>query len=439
MVRLEQVGHAALAGLGVDAGDRLVAAADVLRVDRQVRHEPHELVKVGAGTLGRHLTGLQALLDGVLVGAGERGKHEVARIRMTFGDLQLVAVLDRLANLRHVGVIDLRIDALGEHVEPERDQIHVASTFAVAQQTAFHAVGAGQHGQLGGGNAHALVVVRVQGQHDGIAVLEVVRDVLDLVREHVRRGHLDCRRQVDDHAMVRRRLDHVDHRIAHLDRVIRFGASEGLRGILIVEVRALGFAFELLAQRGGVRGELLDAFLVFAEDDLALQHGDGIVEVHDRALGAAQAFVRLADQVLARLGEHDDGHVVGDELAFNQHADEIVVGFRSAREADLNLLEAHGHQQVPEAQLTLGIHRVDQRLVAVAQIDGAPARGAAQLLVRPRAFRELERHLLVVGDVLVVGHIARLLRTADESRRRQQRVVVPSVGRCGDCREIKYR
>ena len=238
--------------------------------------------------------------------------------------------------------------------------------------------------------------------------------------------------------MVRRRLDDVNHRVAHLNRVIRLGAGEGFRGILVVKVRALGFALELLAQRGGVRGELLDAFLVLAEDDLALQHGDGIVEVHDRALGAAQAFVRLANQVLARLGEHDDGHVVRNELALDQHADEIVIGFRSAREADLNLLEAHGNQQIPEAQLTLGIHRVDQRLVAVTQIDGAPARGAAQLLVRPRALRELERHLLVVGDVLVVRHIARLLRTADESRRRQQRVVVPSVGRCGDCREIKY-
>ena len=37
---LHQVRDAALAGLRVDADDRLVAAADVLRVDRQVRHVP---------------------------------------------------------------------------------------------------------------------------------------------------------------------------------------------------------------------------------------------------------------------------------------------------------------------------------------------------------------------------------------------------------------
>ena len=40
VVGLQQVGDAALAGLRVDADDRLVAAAQVLRVDRQVRHRP---------------------------------------------------------------------------------------------------------------------------------------------------------------------------------------------------------------------------------------------------------------------------------------------------------------------------------------------------------------------------------------------------------------
>ena len=150
------------------------------------------------------------------------------------------------------------------------DQVDVAGTLAVAQQAAFHAVGAGQHGQLSGGNAHALVVVRVQGQHDGIAVVEVVGHVLDLVREHVRRGHLDRGRQIDDHRMLRGRLDHAGHGIADLDGVLGLGAGEGLRRVLVVQVDALGFAFKALAQFGGVDGQLLDLFLVLAEDDLAL-------------------------------------------------------------------------------------------------------------------------------------------------------------------------
>ena len=200
----------------------------------------------------------------------------------------------------------------------------------------------------------------MQGEHHGVTRHEVVGHILDLVGEDVRRGHFHGCRQVDDHRMFRRRLDDVDHRVAHLDCVLRLGAGEGFRRILVVQVDALGFALELLAQGGRVGGELLDAGLVLAEHDLALQHGHGIVEVHDGALGALQTLVSLANQVLTGLGEHDDGDVIRNELALDQHADEVVIGFGSRREADLDLLEAHRHEQVPETQLALGIHRVDE-------------------------------------------------------------------------------
>ena len=111
--------------------------------------------------------------------------------------MNLVAVLNRLANLGHVGQVKLRVDALGEPVEAQRDQVDVAGTLAVAQQAAFHAVGAGQHGQLGGGHAHAFVVVRVEGEHHGVTVVEVGGDVLHFVGEHVRRGHFHGGGQVD--------------------------------------------------------------------------------------------------------------------------------------------------------------------------------------------------------------------------------------------------
>ena len=192
------------------------------------------------------------------------------------------------------------------------------------------------------------------------------------------------------------------------------------------------------AQGGRVGGELLDAGLVLAEHDLALQHGHGIVEVHDGALGALQALVSLANQVLTGLGEHDDGDVIRNELALDQHADEVVIGFGSRRKTDLDLLEAHRHEQVPETQLALGIHRVDESLVAVTQIDGAPTRRTLQSLARPRTLR---------GNQTAPAY--RMRRTCctascwafaelNVTRRRQQRVVVPSVGRRGDCREIKH-
>ena len=75
VLRRHQVRDTALARLRVDADDRLVAAADVLRVDRQVRHVPDRR--------SRPLLRVHPLLDRVLVRAGERRVDEVARVRMT--------------------------------------------------------------------------------------------------------------------------------------------------------------------------------------------------------------------------------------------------------------------------------------------------------------------------------------------------------------------
>lgn len=154
--------------------------------------------------------------------------------------------------------------------------------------------------------------MRVEREYHGIAVAQIVGNILDLVCEHVRRGHLHRRGQIDDHRMLGRGLDHVNHRIAHLHRVLRLGSGERFRRILVVQVDALGVALEFLAQVRRIGGELLDARAVLAEHDLALQHGDGIVEVHNGALTAVQTFVCLTNEVLAGLREHDDRHIVGE-------------------------------------------------------------------------------------------------------------------------------
>ena len=81
VIGLHDVGHAALAGLRVHPDDGLVGAADVLGVDRQIRHLPQDVVDVGVGLVGGHLHRVQALVDGVLVAAGERGVDQIAAVR----------------------------------------------------------------------------------------------------------------------------------------------------------------------------------------------------------------------------------------------------------------------------------------------------------------------------------------------------------------------
>ena len=156
VVALQDVGDAAFARLAVDADDRLVAAAEVGRVDRQVGHLPDLAV--------RGFERLEALVDGVLVRAREGGEHQVAAIGMARMDRQLVAVFDGLADLVDVREVDLGIDALGVHVEAQRDEVDVAGALAVAEQAALDAVGAGHEAELGRRHAGAAVVVRMQAQ-----------------------------------------------------------------------------------------------------------------------------------------------------------------------------------------------------------------------------------------------------------------------------------
>ncbi|KPC76802.1 hypothetical protein ADL26_04895, partial [Thermoactinomyces vulgaris] len=173
VVVLQDVGDTALAGLRVDPDDGFVGAADVLRVDRQVRHGPLDVVHALAlgGRVGLH--GVEALLDGVLVGAGEGGVDQVARVGVARVDLHLVAVLGGPADLVDLREVDHRVDALGEEVHAQGDQVDVAGALALAEQAALDAVGTGHDGQFGGGDGGAPVVVGVDRQADVLAAGQV--------------------------------------------------------------------------------------------------------------------------------------------------------------------------------------------------------------------------------------------------------------------------
>src|SRR5205085_9740812 len=113
--------------------------------------------------------------------------------------------------------------------------------------------------------------------------------------------------------------------------------------------------FELAAPARGVGGDLDDAWLAQTKDHPTLEFRSRVVEVNDRARGAAQALECPLDQLAAALGEHLNGDVVGDEILFNELADELVVGLRRRREADFELLEAAVDQDIPEAPLARGV------------------------------------------------------------------------------------
>ncbi len=391
----QQIGDAALARLAVDANDRIVGAAHVGRVDRQIGHLPD----------GIRLLHRKAFLDGVLVRARERGEDQVAHVRMARVHRQLRTVFARARHVVDVREVQPRIDALRVQVERQRDQVHVAGALAVAEQAAFHAVGAGHHRQLGRRDRRAAVVVRVHGEEDRIAPRQVAMHPFDLVGVDVGRGHLHRGRQVEDDLVRGRRVPRLGDGVADLQRKVQLGAAEDLRAVLIRPLRLGHRLGDLADQLRALHGDALDAFAVGVEHRAAEHRRGRVVDVDDRAPGAAQRFHGAADQVLARLRQHLDGHVIGDVSAFDQLAHEVVVGLGGGGEGGFDFLEADLHEHLEHAHLALGVHRLEQGLVAVAQVRAHPDRRTGEGLGRPGAIGQGDRRERAVlgGGVLQHG------------------------------------
>src|SRR5580698_1767483 len=163
VIALQEIGDPALPRLTVYPDDRLVRAAEVRRVDRQIRDIP-DAVRIQRG---------QPFLDGVLVGAGASRKHEVADVRMTRMNGKLVAGFRAMRDRIDVGKVELRIDALGVQVHRERYDIDVTGALTVTKQRAFDALGASHHGEFGGGYAGPAIVVRVDADDDTVTTRDV--------------------------------------------------------------------------------------------------------------------------------------------------------------------------------------------------------------------------------------------------------------------------
>ncbi len=228
VVALQQVGDAALARLRVHADDRLVAAAQIGRIDRQVRHPPREVLGPAAARFGPGAVLGEALLDCILVCAGERRVHQLPDIGMARMDVDAVAVLHDPTDVVDVGEVDHGIDALRVEVQRQRRDVDVAGALAVPEDAALDALGAGQHREFRARDAGAAVVVRVHGQDDRRPSGEVPVHVLDLIRVHVRRRRLDGRRQVQDHRSVLGGVPESGHGVAEFQRVVGLRQVEHL-------------------------------------------------------------------------------------------------------------------------------------------------------------------------------------------------------------------
>jgi hypothetical protein len=124
----------------------------------------------------------------------------------------------------------------------------------------------------------------------------------------------------------------------------------------------------------------------------------------DRLTHPGERLIGAADQILARLDQDLDGHVLGDAVLLDQPAYEIVIGLAGGGKADLDLLETELDQQIPETPLVLDVHRFVQRLIAVAQIDTGPDRGLLNGSIGPLAVGQVHHRARAVTSVVEAAH-----------------------------------
>src|SRR5579871_703076 len=111
--------------------------------------------------------------------------------------------------------------------------------------------------------------------------------------------------------------------------------------------------------------------------------------MHDGAPGTLETFERPGDEVGARLGEHLYGHVIGDEVALDELACEVEIRLGGGRKSDLDFLEPDLQQLFEHAHFAGRVHRLDERLITVAQVDTAPGRRRGDGPARPGAVGQI--------------------------------------------------
>ncbi len=309
------------------------------------------------------------------------------------------------SQLRQIAEIEVRLNAVGIHIERNGDDIDVTGAFAVPEQSALNAVSACEQSEFGIGDTAAAVVVRVEGYLKGIAAVQYLAHIFYLLCVNVREALLDGNGQVYDHLPVRGRLPDVYYCVADLCGEFRLSSGEALRGVLKAEVA--GGLFAVLVEELCTGNCDVDYLLpALAENLLALSDGGGVIQVNYGVLAAVESLEGLFDDMFAALGEHLHGNVVRDKVLFDKRAAELILGLGSGGEAYLDLLESYLDQLLEEFQLLVKAHRDNERLVAVAQVDAAPLGSLLDVVLFSPVHASERRHEISSCVLACVCHIS---------------------------------
>jgi hypothetical protein len=145
-----------------------------------------------------------------------------------------------------------------------------------------------------------------------------------------------------------------------------------------------------------------------------------------------------ADQVVARLRQHLDRHVVGNAIFLDELAHEVEFDLRRRGKADFDFLEADGHQGFEHAHLACDVHGFDQCLVAVTQVRRQPDGRLGQHGIGPGAVLEADRGECAVFALRLLEHVDFSERLEKPATPKKNGPLLVRTGR-GEGLRVRYR
>ena len=171
-----------LTGLAVDADELFVIAANIPRIDVQIRDLPALIEE-----LADLFAPIHTFADGILMAAGKSGKDQFARIGVTAMHINTRSVFHRIHDLGQVGKIQTRRNTAAVQIHRQHQNIQVAGTFAVAENGPFGAFSTRQQSQFAGSHRTALIVMGVDTDGGFVHIGIIADKVFDHIRILVRR------------------------------------------------------------------------------------------------------------------------------------------------------------------------------------------------------------------------------------------------------------
>ena len=114
--------------------------------------------------------------------------------------------------------------------------------------------------------------------------------------------------------------------------------------------------------------------------------------MHDRPRCTLKGLIGSCDEFRPALYEHLNPHIFGNEIFGDQLSHEVKIGLACRGEPDFDLSETHLHQFSEHRQFAHRVHRINQGLIAITEVNRAPDRSLIDGLIRPGAVGKDDRY-----------------------------------------------